>query len=136
MHHAAAAPASVGVGLLISAPVTGAGLHAICTAVAGWGLTTAMSTGRRRHGVLGAVAGFALHFAWNADWPQSWAQPAPAVVYAVGLAAPAACRRSALRSCPPRSRAGGPDGPPHPGGGVPLGENPGGEGAHPSAGAR
>lgn len=134
--YAGAAPASVGVGLLISAPVTGAGLHAICTAVAGWGLTTAMATGRRRHGVLGAVAGFALHFAWNADWPQSWAQPAPAVVYAVGLAAPAACWRSALRSCPPRSRAGGPDGPPHPGGGVPLGENPGGEGAHPPAGAR
>ena len=62
MHHAGAAPASVGVGLLISAPVTGAGLHATCTAVAGWGLTTAMATGRRRHGVLGAVAGFALHF--------------------------------------------------------------------------
>ena len=83
------------ISLLISAPVTGAGLHAICTAVAGWGLTTAMSTGRRRHGVLGAVAGFVLHFVWNVDWPQSWAQPAPAVVYAVGLAAPAACRRSA-----------------------------------------
>ena len=114
----------------------GAGLHATCTAVAGWGLTMAMATGRRRHGVLGAVAGFALHFAWNADWPQSWAQPAPAVVHAVGLAAPAACRRSALRSCPPRSRAGGSDGPPHPGGGVPLGETPGGEGAHPPAGAR
>ena len=54
-----------------------AGLHAICTAVAGRGLTTAMATGRRRHGVLGVVAGFALHFAWNADWPQSWAPCIP-----------------------------------------------------------
>ena len=114
----------------------GSGLHAICTAVAGRGLTTAMATGRRRHGVLGVVAGFALHFAWNADWPQSWAQPALGVVYVVGLVALAACWRSALRSCPPRSRAGGPDGPPHPGGGVPLGENAGGEGAQPPAGAR
>lgn len=114
----------------------GAGLHAICTAVAGRGLTTAMATGRRRHGVLGVVAGFALHFAWNADWPQSWAQPALGVVYVVGLVALAACWRSALRSCPPRSRAGGPDGPPHPGGSVPLGENAGGEGAQLPAGAR
>ncbi|WP_311469663.1 PrsW family intramembrane metalloprotease [uncultured Actinomyces sp.] len=114
----------------------GAGLHAICTAIAGRGLTTAMATGRRRHGVLGVVAGFALHFAWNADWPQSWAQPALGVVYVVGLVALVVCWRSALRSCPPRSRAGGPDGPPHPGGSVPLGENAGREGAQLPAGAR
>ena len=95
-----------------------------------------MATGRRHHGALGVVAGFALHFAWNVDWPQSWAQPALGVVYAVSLAALVVCWRSALRSCPPRSRAGGPDGPLYPGGSIPLDENASGEGAQLPAGAR
>ncbi len=47
----------------------GVGLHAWFTGLAGWGLGAWLGQGDWRRGLLGPLAGFVLHFAWNYYWP-------------------------------------------------------------------